>query len=44
MFEQVRDVEVVILGCPNEAALRTIHARYFVGLDELTEAVTRASA
>ncbi len=36
------DVEVVILGGPNEAALRVTHARYFSDLDELVKATALA--
>jgi len=37
------DVEVVILGGPDEAALRVTHKRYFADLDELVKATTLAS-
>jgi hypothetical protein len=37
------DVEVVILGGPNEAALRVTHERYFSDLNELVKATTLAS-
>jgi hypothetical protein len=37
------DVEVVILGGPDEAALRVTHARYFADLEELVKAATLVS-
>jgi len=37
------NVEIVILGGPDEAALHVTHARYFADLDELVRATTFAS-